>query len=182
MENILEFIINWFDGLHPFFQNLCAAAAFAIASWLLRILAGKIKRSGSEFFVAYQKMDMYKHLVHKELVSSSELVNFSKGYFIITLEAFRWAFKAVLIPIFFLGVSAIVNGDWWMLLCYWFMLNCMLEASTWLKDKSSESEISYINEEIKEEFYSIMYPEKDVEQKPNKQLNKDAAEDAAPVN
>jgi len=166
MENTLQFIVTWFEELHPFLQNLSAAAVFAIVSWILRIVAGKIKKSGSEFFVTYQKMDMYKHLIHKKLVQSSRLADFSKGYFIVTLEAFRWAFRSALILIFFLGVSAIVAGDWWMLACYWFMLNCMLEASSWLKDKSNEREISYINQEIKVEFDALIDPGKEENTEP----------------
>jgi len=78
----------------------------------------------------------------------------------VTLEAFRWTLRGVLILVFFLGVEAITKNNWWMLIGYWFLLNCTLEAYQALKDKSNEKEISYIKQEIKDEVFAIVYPKK----------------------
>jgi hypothetical protein len=174
MMNYLNPIMEWYDTLHVFFQNLVAAAAVGVISLVIRWVISKSKKSGSEFLTQYQKMDLLKHMVHKKLVSSENTILLAHGYFLITLEAFRWIIRGLLFFIFILCVRSFVNNDWWLLIGLWVLLNCFVEAHTWLKNKSSEKEISYINKEIKEDFFKEFFP-KEVSSVvvPNQEINAD---------
>jgi len=171
--NYFLLILEWYDSLHTFFQSLVAAGIIGAISFLLRFIASKARKSGSEFFADYQKMDMFKHMAHKKLVNSENIILVAHGYFLITLQAFRWVFRGVLLLVFILCVRALVENDWWLLIGLWVLLNSLFEASTWLKDKSSEKEISYIKPEIKDAFYKEFFPQEGVaESEPNKLINR----------
>ena len=150
----MEHVVQWYDGLHPLFQNIVAAAAFALSVFILRSVSKYLKRFFSDYFVQHQNSDLFRHFVHKELIKPTNAELNTIGYVLITIEAFRWVLRGVLTIVFFLGVSAVVRADWWMLLGYWFLFNCMLEAYNWLKDMSSEKSISYVQKELREEFFN----------------------------
>lgn len=150
----MEYVVQWYDDLHPFFQNIIAASAFASSVLVLRATSKFLRIFFSDYFVQHQKSDLFRHLVHKELIKPVDAELNTVGYVLITIEAFRWVFRGVLTIVFFLGVSAAVRGDWWMLLGYWFLFNCVLEGRNWLKDMSSEKSIAYVKKELREEFFN----------------------------
>lgn len=147
----MQSFLNYINQLNPFLQSLLASAVFAFLMYLTQKILKKTKQSGRKFLYAYKKQDYFKHLIHKELVNSQDTTLLAKGYFIITIQAFRWIARGILILIFFLAVNAILTKNWLMLLCYYFMFNCLLEAHTWLKDQSKEEDIAHVSQDIRDE-------------------------------
>ncbi|WP_105170258.1 V3/V1b-type arginine vasotocin receptor [Pseudoalteromonas sp. T1lg24] len=155
MSSILE-IINSYT---PFEQSLIGSAVFLFSSWLFRTIFNKAKSSGKIFFKEYSKIDVVKHTLHKEYINSNNMQFSTFGSSIALLHASRWLIKALLIFIFFSGLSSILNADWLFVAVYWFCFNCVLEANSWVKDSSSESSVSHVPEDLKNEIYDKLKPQ-----------------------
>lgn len=152
----MDILLNRINELNPFVQSLLASALFALLMYITQRVWRKTKQTSSKFLNEYNKQDYFKHLVHKELLNSHDSALISKGYFIITIQAFRWIARGILILIFFLAVNSILTANWLMLLCYWFMFNCFLEAHTWLKDQSKDEAVSHVSQKIREEVIQVI--------------------------
>ena len=157
-EFSLSSILETINSYSPFTQSLIGSAIFLFSSWLFRVVFNKAKSSGKIFFKEYSKIDVIKHTLHKEYINTTNLQFSTFGSVIALLHASRWLIRALLIFIFFSGLSSILKGDWLFVAAYWFCFNCVLEASSWVKDTSSESSISHIPEDLKKEIYDKFKP------------------------
>ncbi len=144
-------ILNKISQLSPFLQGLLAAAVFALSIWLLQVALNRAKRSGKKFVNFYSRDILFKHWVHKRLVRSNQLNYFTFGHFYIFTESFRWIIRAGLTLVFFFGVISLLNAEYLAVLAYYLAFNCLLEASSWLRDWSSDDEVKFINEDLKNE-------------------------------
>ena len=154
MDGILEHI----NGLSPFVQGLLGSAVFAISSILLQRVMNRAKKSGSEIFRVFARLDMVRHILHKDYVNSRDLQRSSYGSAVAMLFAFRWMLGGFLIAIFFIGVHSIINGNWLFVAASWFCFNCFLEAHNWVKDTGHEKHISHVPDEVQADVITVMYP------------------------
>lgn len=149
-------IIQLIDQQSPFVQSLIAATVFAVSVWLMRVAIKMVGRTGSRFLRDYQRILLTKHWLHKYYVNSNDQYRFSLGFNVVVLQSLRWVVRGLLIFIFFLGVNSLLNSEWLWAICSWLVFNSFLEASQWLKDVSSESDISKVDEDIKKEFFDSL--------------------------
>lgn len=153
MENINLFV----DKLSPFWQGIVGSAVFAGLALLLRLFLRLGSRLSSYFGVrilrAYSNDILFKHWTYKDYVNSRELVLFSYGHFYVIMHALRWATKSGLFLVFFFGVASMMEKNWLHFVAYYLAFNCLLEASSWLKDRSAEKDIKHIDPKTKEEFF-----------------------------
>jgi hypothetical protein len=149
MENINLFV----DKLSPFWQGIVGSAVFDSLALLLRLFLRLGSRLASHFGVKIQHDILFKHWTYKDYVKSSELVLFSYGHFYVIMHVLRWATKSGLFLVFFFGVASMMEKNWLHFAAYYFAFNCLLEASSWLKDRSAEKDIKHIDPKIKEEFF-----------------------------
>jgi hypothetical protein len=155
LSSILEII----NGYTPFEQSLIGSAVFLFSSWLFRVIFNKAKSSGKVFFKEYSRIDVIKHTLHKEYINTNNMQFSTFGSAIALLHASRWLIRALLIFIFFSGLSSILKGDWLFVAASWFCFNCVLEANNWVKDSSSESSVAHVPEDIKNEIYDKFKPQ-----------------------
>src|SRR3989304_7732187 len=146
---------NFIDALSPFLQGLLGSAALLLILWLSRLALDTIRKFSKAFYRGYSKDILFKYWVHKNLVKSRELYLFTLGHLLIFRQAFKWILRAGLIVGFFAGVYSFLNRRWLILLCSYFVLNCLLEASSWLKDWGNEKYISSVVEETKDELLKM---------------------------
>lgn len=152
----MEFILNYIESLSPFIQSLAGSAVFLFSSWLFRYLFAKAKKGGTVFFDHYSRIDVIKHVLHKEYVNSTNIQHASYGASVALLQASRWLIRALLIAIFFVGLSSILNGNWLFVAASWFCFNATYEAFNWVKDTSNVSHISHVSEEKRKEVYEYL--------------------------
>jgi len=155
LSSILEII----NGYSPFTQSLIGSAVFLFSSWLFRVAFYKAKSSGKAFFKEYSKVDVIKHTLHKEYINTSNMQLSTFGSAIALLHASRWLIRALLIFIFFSGLSSILKGDWLFVAAYWFCFNSVLEANSWVKDTSNEKSVSHVPEDLRKEIYDKFRPQ-----------------------
>lgn len=148
-------IQNYINKLSPFLQGLLGSAALLLIIWLSRLALDTVKKFSKSFYRDYSKDVLLKYWVHKHLIRSREQYLFTLGYLLIFHQALKWILRAGLIVGFFAGVSSLLNRRWLILLCSYFVVNCLLEASSWLKDRSNEKYISYVDKETKDEFFKL---------------------------
>ncbi|MEJ1496351.1 MAG: V3/V1b-type arginine vasotocin receptor [Candidatus Sedimenticola sp. (ex Thyasira tokunagai)] len=163
----MDVILNWIDSLSPFWQGMLGSAIFIMSSWLIQRVYKKAKSSGAAFMESYTKIDVHKHVLHKEYVRSGNIQLASYGASVALLIAARWAMLGVLILVFFFGINSIAEGNWIYVAAAWFTFNCMLEARNWLKDSGNEKHISHIPEEVVTKIYEELRP-KEPEIEPEK--------------
>lgn len=154
----MDQIYTWIDSLSAFHQGMLGTAVFSISSWVAQKAYKKAKSSGSAFMTEYSKLDVHKHVLHKEYVRSGNIQYSSFGASIALLLAARWAMLGILIMVFFFGVNSIVQGNWLYVASAWFTFNCMLEARNWLKDSSDPKHITHVPEETVNEIYNALKP------------------------
>ncbi|MBY5990897.1 hypothetical protein [Ferrimonas balearica] len=155
MSSILEII----NGYSSFTQSLIGSAVFLFSSWLFRVVFNKAKSSGKILFEEHSKIDVIKRTLHKEYINTSNVQLSTFGSVVAFLHASRWLVRALLIFIFFSGLSSILKGDWLFVAAYWFCFNCVLEANGWVKDTSSEKSISHVPEDLKKDIYERFKPQ-----------------------
>ncbi|RTR40150.1 V3/V1b-type arginine vasotocin receptor [Shewanella canadensis] len=171
MSSILE-VINSYS---PFEQSLIGSAVFLFSSWLVRLIFKKAKNSGAHLFHEYSKIDVVKHTLHKEYINTNNMQFSTFGSSMALLHASRWVIKALLISVFFVGLSSILKGDWLYVVASWFSFNCILEANSWVKDSSSDECVSHVPEDVKNDIYNRLKPQlnEHVESGTNKTLKSD---------
>ena len=156
MDSILEFI----HSFSPFEQSMIGSTVFLVSTWLIRTLFNKAKKGGSIFLSEYSKIDVVKHTLHKEYINTTDMQLSTFGSTIALLHASRWLIRALLICIFFVGISSFLASNWLVLLASWFCFNCVLEANSWVKNSSSDKSVSHVPEDIKNEIYEKFKPQK----------------------
>lgn len=154
----MDAILAWIDTLSSFEQNLIASAAFGLTSLIFQALAKKARSKGSKIMKVFAELDVSKHVLHKEYVRSTNMQLASFGASVAMLQAARWVVRGMLVMIFFFGIHSIVYSDWLYVAAAWFTFNCILEASNWLKDSSSEKSISHVPDEVKNRIYEKLRP------------------------
>lgn|SRR5690606_29645459 len=155
----MDYIYGWIDSLSAFHQSIIGAAVFSFSSLIVQGIYKKAKSSGSAFMEAYSKLDVHKHVLHREFVRSGNIQYASFGASIALLLAARWVMAGVLILVFFFGINSIVQENWIYVAAAWFTFNCMLEARNWLKDSSDPKHISHVPENTVKEIYSALKPQ-----------------------
>ncbi len=147
-------LLDYINGLSPFTQGLAASAVFAIAVMLLRILMRLLRHGGKSAFRVISRQSVIKHIIHRDFVSSGRLPEFTWGHLLIIRQALQNTIQAIAVLVFVAGVAAILSGEWFQVGGYYIAFNLLFEASSWLKDWSSEKEISAFDEEITSELLS----------------------------
>lgn len=160
-------LIETIESYSPFVQGLIASITVAISIYLFQVIVQKLKNKGLVFIDAYSKLDVIKHVLHKEYINTQNVHLSTFGATIALLHASRWLLLAILIADFFAAISFIINRDWLLALAAWFVFNCVFEAYRWVRDSSNDKTISHIPEDIKAELYERYKP------KQNKDVSKE---------
>lgn len=163
MDSILEFIHSY----SSFEQSIIGAAVFCFSTWLIRIIFNKAKKGGSIFLSEYSKIDVVKHTLHKEYINTTDMQLSTFGSTVALLYASRWLIRALLICIFFVGISSFLESNWLALLASWCCFNCVLEANSWVKNSSANRSVSHVPENMKKEIYEKFEPQKNSAQESN---------------
>jgi len=150
----MDYILNYITQFSPFVQNLLASFVFLILSWFFQKVVKKSKAKGSEVLENFSRLDVVKHILHKEFVTSTDFQKSAFGASIALLMASRWIFRCGLILIFFFGVNSIMNGNWLYILASWFSFNSLYAGYDWVKDSSDPEAISHVSDEVREEVYA----------------------------
>jgi len=80
------------------------------------------------------------------------------GNFFVITQALHWSINAAAMLVFIFAVSSLLEGKWLHLLGFYLALNALLEANSWLKDRSDEKHIAYLDSETKKELLEKFYP------------------------
>ena len=150
----MDQLLHYVENLSPFLQALLASAVFAVTSWIAQKAFKKAKASGSVLLREYLKLDVVKHILHRDYVHSNDLQKSSYGAAIALLFASRWILLGVLIMLFFFGINSLLNANWLFVAASWFCFNGVLEAYNWVKDSSKEKHIAHVPEDIKREMFT----------------------------
>lgn len=153
----MEELLIEIESLSPFVQSLLAAVVFGFSSLVIQWASHKAKSKGSWLLREYSRIDVGRHILHRDFVNSSEIVKSSYGATVATLFALRWILIGFLTAIFFVGVHSIVNSNWLFLAASWFCFNSFLEAYNWAKDSSGEKYIKHVPEELLTEVSDSLY-------------------------
>lgn len=148
MANPLDYIYS----LNPFWQGLVGSALFAILVLVGRLLLRGARLGGKSFYREASRQSVLKHIIYKEFVNSTVPAEFTKGYFFVFSQAGQSAIKALGVLTFFGGVWCALNDSWLMFLGFYFALNFLVDAGSWLKDWGSEDQISLADKNVKEEL------------------------------
>ena len=149
MEDQTYSLLQYINGLSPFFQALWAAAVFAIGVVILRFLLGWLQRGGKFWFIAYSHVSVLKHIIYRDYVSSDLLSRSTWGNLFVVKQALKSLIGAIGILVFFGGVSAILSSEWFKFAFFFFAFNLLFDANSWLKDWSSEKDISGVSDDVK---------------------------------
>jgi hypothetical protein len=138
--------------LSPFLQGVLGSAAFALIVFFGRLALRATSHGGRTVFKFMSKYIVLKHILHKEFVQSSRMPDVLKGNFFVITQALHWSINAAIMLVFIFAVSALLEGKWLHLLGFFFALNALLEANSWLKDRSDEKHIAHLDSETKKEL------------------------------
>jgi len=151
-------LLKYLDSLSPFLQGILGSAAFALIIVLGRLALRAAQRGGSASYKFISRDLMMKHILHKQFVQSRRLPEAIWGNFFVITQSLQWSIIATSSLIFVFAVSSLLEGKWLHLLGYYLALNSLLEAHSWLKDRSDEKHIAYLDPEIKKELIEKYYP------------------------
>ena len=155
-------LLKYLDGLSPFLQGVLGSAAFALIVLLGRFAIRGARHGGRSFFKFMSKDIVLKHFLHKEFVRSRHLADSIWGNFFVITKALHWSINAVSMLVFIFGVSALLEGKWLHLFGFYLALNALFEANSWLKDRSDETHIAYLDPESKKELLEKFYPKESI--------------------
>jgi hypothetical protein len=151
-------LLKYLDSLSPFLQGVLGSAVLAFITWLGRLALHAAQKGGSVAFKFVSRDLMMKHILHKQFVQSRRLPEAIWGNFFVITQSLQWSIIAASSLIFVFAVSSLLEGKWLHLLGYYLALNSLLEAHSWLKDRSDEKHIAYLDPEIKKELIAKYYP------------------------
>lgn len=173
-------LLKYLDGLSPFLQGVLGSAAFALIIWFGRLALRGVNHGGRTFFKFMSKDIILKHLLHKEFVQSRRMPDAMWGNFLVITQSLHWSINAATILVFLFAVSALLEGKWFHLLGFYLALNALLEANSWLKDRSDEKHIAYLDSETKKELLEKFRP-KESSVVENATANPAISQDAPPA-
>lgn len=151
-------LLKYLDGFSPFLQGLLGSAAFALIVWFGRLALHGASHGGRTIFKFMSKDIVLKHILHKQFVQSRHMPDAIWGNFFVITQALHWSINAATMLVFIFAVSALLEGKWFHLLGLFLALNALLEANSWLKDRSDEKHIAYLDPETKKELLDKFFP------------------------
>ena len=154
----METLIQELNSMSPFMQGLAGSAVFAASTLIARFIWAALAKNGKSAFRSISKVDMIRHFIFKEYVSSYEPERAIYGFAFISFFALRWTIKGLLIATFFVGVHSIIQSNWLFVAASWFCLNCFLEAHTWTKNFGNEQSITHVSPDVRHEVMSMFHP------------------------
>jgi len=138
-------LLEQFDKLHSFYQQLIVAAIFASLLWI----GGKLLSfvfSLSKDWQRSQDVDrLQKHWLHKYYVNTGGMYFFTQGYLFILKKASERVLAAFLLLIFYFGITSLINGSWLGFVFAYLAFSSLWEARSWLQDQSSDAAIAGID-------------------------------------
>jgi len=173
-------LLKYLDGLSPFLQGVLGSAAFALIVLFGQLALRGARHGGRSYFKFMSKDIVLKHIVHKEFVRSRHLPDAIWGNFFVITQALHWSINAASMLVFIFSVSALLEGKWLQLLGFYLTLNALLEANSWLKDRSDEKHIAHLDPETKKELLEKFCP-KEPPVLENAAANPALNQDAPPV-
>lgn len=151
-------LFKYLDGLSPFLQGLLGSAAFALIVFFGRLALRGASHGGRKFFKFMSKDIVLKHILHKEFVQSRRMPDTIWGNFFVITQTLHWSINAATMLVFIFAVSALLEGKWFHLLGFYLALNALIEANSWLKDRSDEKHIAHLDPETKKELLEKFSP------------------------
>lgn len=151
-------LLKYLDGLSPFLQGVLGSAAFALIVLFGRLALRGASYGGKTLFKFMSKDIVFKHIFHKKFVQSRRMPDAIWGNFFVITQALHWSINAATMLVFIFSVSALLEGKWFHLLGFFLALNALLEANSWLKDRSDEKYIAYLDPGTKKELLEKFFP------------------------
>jgi hypothetical protein len=145
-------VLAYINTLDPFVQGVVGSAAFAFAVLILQILLEGARKGGKSAFRFFSHRAVMKHVIYRDFVRSGKLIEFTWGHLFVLTQALRRIIQALAVLVFFGGVWSVLSGEWLLVVAFYIALNLLFEAGSWLKDWSSEKEISVYDKQVKEEL------------------------------
>lgn len=151
-------LFKYLDSLGPFAQGVLGSAAFAIAVIIGRLLLRAGRLGGKSFFRFMSHDLVMKHILHKKYVNSQRIYYALWGNFFIITQALRRLIIASAILVSIFGIESLLDHQWLRLAAYYLVLNALIEADSWLRDRSDEKHIAHLDPEVKAELLSKYMP------------------------
>ncbi|MEK6663565.1 MAG: hypothetical protein AABY73_06830 [Pseudomonadota bacterium] len=145
-------LLKHLDSLSPFLQGVMGSAAFALIILIGRLALRGARHGGKTFFKFMSRDLVLKHIVHKEFVQSRRIPDAVWGNFFVITQSLHWSINAASMLVFVFAVSALLGGNWLLLIGYYLALNALLEANSWLKDRSDEKHVAHVDPEIRKQL------------------------------
>jgi hypothetical protein len=145
----MESILNFINSLGSFEVNILASSVFLLTTLIARSLFKRAASGGKIFIKLYEDMYFYKYVAHKNIYESNEIPEPIKFFFQTCLMTLKWLILSLMVLVFFHGVTALVEAQWFLLIGYWVAFNYMFEAYMWARDSRNDKTAKIIHEERK---------------------------------
>ncbi len=149
---------QYLNSLGGFTQSVLGSAAFALAVVAGRLLLRGARHGGKTLFRFASRDIVLKHILHKKFVNSTKLSHALWGNFFIITQALRRLIIAFAILVTLFGIESLLAQQWLRLVAYYLALNALIEADSWLKDRSDDKYIAHLNPEVKAELLGKYLP------------------------
>ena len=153
-------ILAYVNSLNPFLQGVLGSAVFALLVLLARLLLRGARVGGKSYYRELSRQSVAKHIIYRDFVRSGKPHEFTWGYLFVLSQALNSTIQALCFLVFIGGVWAVLSGSWLLLLGFYLAFNFLLDAGSWLKDWSSEKEITVYDKEVKQELLAKFAPKK----------------------
>jgi hypothetical protein len=155
---MIDAFLRYLDSLGPFVQGVLGSAVFAIAVVIGRLVLTGARHGGKTYFRFMSRDIVLKHILHKKFVNSPQLFYALWGNFFIITQALQWLIGTTAILVTIFGIESLLTQQWLRLAGSYFALNTLIEAHSWLKDRSDEKHIAHLDPEIKAELLDKYLP------------------------
>ncbi|SUS06177.1 putative V3/V1b-type arginine vasotocin receptor [Candidatus Defluviicoccus seviourii] len=151
-------LIQYVNSLGSFAQGMLGSAAFGFAVFAGRLLLRGARYSSKNLFRLVSRDMVMKHILHKNYVNSTFPFLAMWGNLLIITQALHRLIIAFAILVTFFGVESLLSQQWLRLVAYYFALNILIDADSWLKDRSDDKYIAHLDPEVKAELLGKSIP------------------------